>query len=378
MFLKKNWIYPLLFGIIGAFLGLLIRYAFTGATVIFSIKNILQAHSHVILLGFLFNALLIMIWINFTRAIDRISYFLFVALQVCVAMMMVAFIYQGYAFFSILFSTIHLWISYILLIRLWKRLDGSNETILLVKIGIFFHFLSSLGPYALGILMALNMKGSPWYQQAVFFYLHFQFLGIYFVWMLALLVKKVKLNLNIKQILIIVIGLIFLYAHSLDYSFNHWLIQFFGGFGSLLIFAVLLRFWSSFKNFDKTIRYIYYLMLIVALINVAGSFPYFANLAINNRFILIAWLHFLFLGLYIPFIWVFINKKIHIGLWLFYVVSVLASELFLIFPGYSSNWFSVSINDLLFFSYLGVFLSLTTVHINLISNLNNEIILDRE
>lgn len=371
---KKFWIYPLIFGVIGAFLGFLIRYAFTGASFTISFKNILQAHSHVMLLGFLFNALLVLIWINFTKVMDKISYMLFIALQVCIALMTIAFIYQGYAFFSILFSTLHLWISYVLLIRLWKRLEGNKEIILFVKIGIIFHFLSSLGPYALGILMALDLKGSPWYQQAIFFYLHFQFLGVYFAWILALLIKKTKLKINKKQVLIITAGLIFLYTHSLDYSFDHWLIHFFGGLGSMLVFAVLLRFWSSFLNMDKHIRSIYYLILVVALINIAGSFPYFADLAVNNRFILIAWLHFLFLGLYIPFIWVFINKKINLGLWLFYIFSVIASELLLVFPEFFSNWFSVSINDLLFFAYLGVFLSLTTVHIILLTKSKSEIV----
>ena len=179
MFPKKLWIFPLMFGVIGSLIGLILRYAYTGG-ISFSInfKHILHAHSHVMLLGFLFNSLFIFIWMNFAKIMDKVSYRYYFAMQVSMALMIVAFILQGYAFYSILFSTLHLWISYILLVRLWRRLEGKKEIVLLVKVGIVFHFLSSLGPYALGPLMVLELKNSPWYQQAIFFYLHFQFLGV--------------------------------------------------------------------------------------------------------------------------------------------------------------------------------------------------------
>ncbi len=365
---KKLWIFPLLFGIIGTFIGLLLRYAFTGAISTFPFKNVLHAHSHVMLLGFLFNALLILVWINFIRTIDKISFWYYVAMQVCMALMIVAFILQGYAFYSILFSTLYLWISYILLIRLWKRLEGENFILLLVKSGIVFYFLSSLGPYTLGPLMVLDKRDTPWFQQAIFFYLHFQFLGVYFTWLLALLFEKAKLTISKKQVIAIILSLIFLYAHSLEYSFDHWLIQFFGGLGSLLLFAVLLMFWSSFINLNKSLKNIYYLTLIVAVINIVGTFPYIAEHIVNNRFVLIAWLHLLFLGLYVPFIWVLFKKRIHSLLWILYGFTVFLSEFFLVFPGLFSKWFSVSIMDLLFLSYLGLFISLSIIHVIFLFN----------
>ena len=162
MFPKKLWIFPLMFGVIGSLIGLILRYAYTGG-ISFSInfKHILHAHSHVMLLGFLFNSLFIFIWMNFAKIMDKVSYRYYFAMQVSMALMIVAFILQGYAFYSILFSTLHLWISYILLVRLWKRLEGKKEVLSLVKVGIVFHFLSSLGPYALGPLMVLELKNSP-------------------------------------------------------------------------------------------------------------------------------------------------------------------------------------------------------------------------
>lgn len=362
MLAKKLWLFPLLFGLIGSFLGLILRYAYTGNLVDFSFKFFLHAHSHVMLLGFLFNALLTLVWINFTSSIDKISYRYYIALQVCMALMVVAFLLQGYAFYSILFSTLHLWISYILLIRLWKRLEGNKDLILLLKLGIVFHFLSSLGPYSLGPLMVLNLKNSPWYQQAVFFYLHFQFFGVFFTWLLALLIKKAKIKISQEWVLTFVISLVLLYAHSLDYSFNNWLIYFFGGLGSLILFFNLIMLWSQFDELNSSVRYLYYIILIVAVINIIGSIPFMAELVVDNHFILIAWLHFLFLGLFVPFVWVFINKKIHSVLWIFYGITIFLSELFLVFSNTFSSLISISIMDLLFFTYLGVFLSIFIIH----------------
>jgi len=112
------WFYPILFGLLGAIIGLVLRYAFTGSLSGFPFKNVLHSHSHVMLLGFLFNALIVLLWTRFTDGIDLKSYRLYLALQVCVSILLIAFILQGYAFVTILFSTIHLWISYVLLIRL--------------------------------------------------------------------------------------------------------------------------------------------------------------------------------------------------------------------------------------------------------------------
>ena len=364
MFPKKLWTFPLLFGIIGALIGLVLRYAYTGGiTIPFNFKNTLHAHSHVMLLGFLFNALLVFVWVNFTIVMDKISYRYYIAMQFCMALMVVAFILQGYALYSILFSTLHLWISYILLVRLWKRLNGEKEILLLVKVGIVFHFLSSLGPYALGPLMVLDLNNSPWYRQAVFFYLHFQFLGVYFIWMFALLAKKVKLKIHKKMMIGISTSLVFLYAHTLDYSFDHWAIQLFGGMGSVLLFVLLLKFRFSFTASSIGIRNIYYIVLVVALFNIAGTFPMIAELVVNNRFILIAWLHFLFLGLYVPFIWVFTDKKIHLWIWIVYLISVIITELVLLFSSLSLKYTPISIMDLLFYSYLLLFISLSLIHI---------------
>jgi len=280
---------------------------------------------------------------------------------------------QGYALYSIVFSTLHLILSYIVLIRLWKQLTKNNSIHQFVKLGIIFHFISSIGPYMLGPLMVLEMQESPWYQQAIFFYLHFQYFGVFFVWMLVVLLQKANVTLTKNQVVIVALSLVFLFAHSLDYSFNHWLIQVFGSLGSIGLLTILLSFKNNFKNAENQYKYLYYIVLFIGFINIIGSIPSIANVVVENRFLLIAWLHLLFLGMYIPFIWIHLTRKIHPLVWLLYGFAVLSSEVLLVFPTLLAQWFSISVMWLLFIAYLGVSLCIVYVHIKVLFEAKKEL-----
>jgi len=360
---KHLWSFPLIFGFLGGVIGLVLRYAFTGSIANFPFKFVLHSHSHIMLLGFVFNALILLLFTRFTNGIDKTSYLLYLALQVCVAILLVGFIIQGYALVTITFSTLHLWISYWLVIRLWKRLIGEKSTLTLIKVGIIFHFISSIGPYALGPLMAMKMQSSPWYQQAIFFYLHFQYFGSFFLWMLAILFQKTTITLSKKQILSIVIALILLYAHSLKYSFTHVAIQITGGIGAGILIAALFKLKNSFLHQKLQYQLLFWGLFSIGILNGLGSIPYFSNMVITNRFMLIAWLHLLFLGMYLPFIWIELQQKILKEVWILYLFFLLISELFLVFPAFFSNLFSTSIMWLLFIAYLGVVLCISIVHL---------------
>ncbi len=358
----KELRYPLLFGVLGALLGLWMRYFFTGGQLPLNFNFILHAHSHLMMLGFIFNALLLLVWQNFTSGFDLLSKRYFIALQVFVLLMMIAFLYQGYGFYSILFSTFHLWTSYIILIRLWKRLEGNRKLLIMIKAGIIFHFLSSLGPYILGPLSVMGLKSSPWYQQAVFFYLHFQFLGIYFIWLLSLFFKRTNIIPEIKQIKIITVSLILLYVHSLDFSFDHPALNLIGGLASALLFMVYITFYVKFREQAFQYRFFYFVLLMVFVLNILGSFPYFSDLVVKHRMILIAWLHFLFLGVFAPFIWMMRSIRLNGNYFVPYAIFFTLTEFLLIYGTFYTGIFGVSVMQALFYTYLGVFLSFLTIH----------------
>lgn len=360
---KHLWSFPLIFGFLGAVIGVVLRYAFTGSISGFPFKFVLHSHSHIMLLGFVFNALIVLLFTRFTSGIDKTSYYLYLALQVCVAVLLVGFIIQGYALITIIFSTLHLLISYWLVIRLWKRLVGEKSDLLLIKTGIILHFVSSVGPYALGPLMALKMQASPWYQQAIFFYLHFQYFGSFFLWMLAVLFQKTAIKLSKNQILLIVFSLILLYAHSLKYSFSYLAIQIAGGIGAGILIIILFRLKNSFLRQKLQYQLFFGILLLIGVLNCFGSIPYFSNLVVTNRFMLVAWLHLLFLGMYLPFIWIELNKSIHKSIWISYTFFLLISELFLVSPAFFSELFLTPIMWLLFIAYFGVVLCISIVHL---------------
>lgn len=353
----------MLFGVLGAFLGLITRYLFVDNSFGYPIKFIIHSHSHVMLLGFLFNALSVFIWQHFTNGIDKLSYKIYLLMQVGVAGMLVAFIIQGYAFYSILFSTLHLWLSYVFVIRIWKRITDTSSNSRLIKIGIVFHFISSLGPYCLGPLMVFEMQESPWYQQAIFFYLHFQFFGILFLWLLATFLKNTKQSLSNTQVTLLTFSIIGLFAHSLNYSFSHWIINTIGGLSALILCYVLFSIVKHSSGFNLKQKVTFYTLILLSILYALGSLPYFASLVIDNHFTLIAWLHFLFLGLYVPFIWLQMSLKINKAIWLLYAISFIVTELILVFPDAIYKTFNTSIMWLLFFSYLAVFLCFGIIHL---------------
>lgn len=360
---NKLWFYSICFGLLGAIIGLFLRFAYTGNLGALPLKNILHSHSHIMLLGFVLNAFITLLWIHFTAAIDKKSYYIYLSLQLCVAILLVGFIIQGYAAFTIVFSTLHLWLSYSLLIRLWKRLKGNSSILYFVKIGIVLHFLASIGPYALAPLKILGLAESPWYKQAIFFYLHFQYFGSFFMWFLAILFQQTKTYVSKKYTLVILVGLILLFTHSLDYSFNSWMITLFGAIGSLLLFTVFLKISRQFKTHQKKQKNIYLLLMLVLFLNCLGSIPMLADKVATNRFMLIAWLHLLFLGFYLPFIWTQLPLKINNYLWLFYGISFAFTELILVFPTIFIELFSISIMMQLFLAYIPIVLCICTVHL---------------
>lgn len=181
--------------------------------------------------------------------------------------------------------------------------------------------------------------------------------------MLAILFQRTTVELSKKQTILIISALVLLYTHSLKYSFNHLAIQIIGGIGSIILTLFFLKLKKSFSKQKLTYQLFFGILLFIGIMNCFGSVPYFSNLVITNRFMLIAWLHLLFLGMYLPFIWMELETKPHTSTWIVYTFFLLTSEAFLVFPAFFSKLFSISIMWLLFIAYLGVVLCISIVHL---------------
>jgi len=179
--LQADQRYALGFFALAAVFGLVLR-SYPLFEIPFTYKYLVHAHSHLVLLGWVYLALQALITSQFlSHAVLKTPYRLIRwGVLVSVAGMLGTFPLMGYAPASIFFSTLFLFFTYGYLAFFLKhtphevRLRPSYVT---VRAGIWYMAASSLGPWALGAIMATLGPASIWYRMAVYFYLHFQYNG---------------------------------------------------------------------------------------------------------------------------------------------------------------------------------------------------------
>lgn len=145
---------------------------------------LLHAHSHFAFAGWVFLslALLILQAISPFKAGENKTIFIFTLISAFG--MLVSFSFQGYRTISITFSTLFILVNYVFSYKVFRlgnaALKLNPGSWLMIRSSLIFLCISSIGPFSLGPLMALGLKSSPLYRDAIFFYLHFQMNG----WML--------------------------------------------------------------------------------------------------------------------------------------------------------------------------------------------------
>ncbi len=153
--------------------------------------HLLHAHSHAAFLGWVFNAFVALALRHFVppeKTHDFRS--VFWVMQVAVLGMLLTFPFQGYAAASISFSTLHLIGGATFAWKLMRQGVAVPSARWALRWAIIFLVLSALGPVALGPLAATGMKGTPWYQFAIYCYLHFQYNGWFVFFLLAAILQR--------------------------------------------------------------------------------------------------------------------------------------------------------------------------------------------
>lgn len=199
-----SFVYFIIAGCMGAFLRL---QSFHPVASI-NYKYFLHGHSHLAFLGWVFNALFVALLYAYLPTQVKRYQALFGLLQVSVIGMLISFPLQGYAAVSITFSTLHIFLSYAFAYKFLQDIrrealiqQKHALSVVFVKWSLFFMILSSLGPFALGAIMAKGLAGTNLYQLAIYFYLHFQYDGWFsfalfglFFWILE--TSKIHFNQN--------------------------------------------------------------------------------------------------------------------------------------------------------------------------------------
>lgn len=177
-----------------AAIGTFLRMKFVFPIELLNFENTLHSHSHFAILGWLYNALYIAIVYTYVKdPVKQKKYnILFWITQVSIIGMLFTFAWQGYAAYSITFSTLHIFCSYAFIFFVLKDISSIKHETLSLKFiygALFFLFLSSLGPWGLVVVVIQGSAGTDLYKQIIYFYLHFQYNGWFIFALIGLWLK---------------------------------------------------------------------------------------------------------------------------------------------------------------------------------------------
>jgi len=344
MILKNHINLALGYFIIAALLGVLLR-SFPSIEIPVTYKFIVHTHSHIALLGWVYMGLTTLLYKLFLEKQElalkyrRIFWFT----QLTLVGMLLSFPFQGYALFSIIFSTLFLIASYWFagfFIRYVPASYKKKNSYVCVKFALWYMVLSSLGPWTLGAIMNTLGAESIWYRLSIYFYLHFQYNGWMILGLLGVFIYVLERNeIKIPKVTFnrffwwINLGIVLSFSLSTLWLKPHILLYVIGGLGAILqIMAFGILVLLGIRNKEKLFQILTplqknLLFTVAALVGIKillqllTAFPYFANLAASITDFTIGYLHWTFLGVVTIGLMLFLDyfKLLQLSRWAYYV-----------------------------------------------------------
>jgi hypothetical protein len=318
--------------VLAAIIGLLMR-SDPGSLILIPYQNLLHTHSHITFLGWVYPTLFILL-INSFLSKEQLSRFKWqlVLTHILIGGMLVSFLIQGYAFYSILFSSLFQVMNYIFIFSFLSALKKNNThpvAKIFVKIALGCLFLSTLGPWALGAVMASGAGKSTLYNVAIYFYLHFQYNG----WMLFALfalffkyaspaknsdeIKRATQFLTYMSFAIIpgyCLSLLNIFHTALNFSLAALsaVLQL-QAFYYFVRFLMLKKqqFAAEFNDWPARVMAFFILaaLAVKIFLQLLSIVPVLTDLAFNNHNIIIAYLHLTMLGIISACLFLFLNQN---------------------------------------------------------------------
>lgn len=298
----------------------------------FEQKNVLHAHSHFAFIGWISQTLMVLL-INYIKdkknniSLKKYTYLL-IANILCSYAILLTFLLKGYFSLSIIFLTISIVIGYVFTVCFYK----DTKTITLENSlkwfygALIFNFISSLGTFFLGYIMAAEKINLELYASSIYFYLHFQYNGWFIFACIGLFLSVFKLKRHTLKPLnrlyyLMFISTLFTYGLSilwLDISkIPYVIISFFAVFQLIIWLKIQNIILKNFKNeLKKQPKYLQFILIVISvclnikfLLQALLCFPSFGEMAYQNRPFIIAFLHLVLLGIVSLFLLYFIFKK---------------------------------------------------------------------
>lgn len=318
----KSWIICCFFNfLIASLMGLLMRYLYLFPLNV-NYSFLLHAHSHVAMLGWAYLMIYVLIvrfYLPKEKSNKPIYNRLFWITEFAVIGMMISFPIQGYALFSIVFSTMHILLSYVFCWQIWK--DGfedktSDHKLLLVA--VLFMVFSTFGVWCLGPAVSMLGKQSAFYQIAIQFFLHFQFNGWFLFAVLALFLKQFedKIEKNSFKIFftLLIVATFLTVAFPVSWYLENSLLRWINSIGVILQLVAFIYFYKMLKpkiewfktNLDPISKAVYSLALCSLFLKISIQLlvliPDLAKVSHQIRGFIIGFIHLTTLGVITGFL----------------------------------------------------------------------------
>lgn len=360
--IKTNSSISLLYFLIATLLGIVLRF-FPVTAIAVNYRYLVHTHSHVALLGWVYLAITTLIFhLYIHKKATKKHHILFWCTQVTIVGMLLSFPVTGYAFYSILFSTLFLFCSYFFyaLFKRYHTCNTTNYSYKFINASLLFMVFSSIGPWLLGIIITTLGSNSHWYKNAIYFYLHFQYNGWFILALIGIFLKileKNKINVSKKELqqfyklmissCVLTVFLSFLWIKPPPY------IYLLAAIGSVLQVFGLLIFYKILKNSKlqlitkitpfnfQLLQFVFALLVLKIIMQLLTAIPYFAEITYQIVNFVIGYLHLTFLGIVSISLLVFLNifkaivfSKFYLKI---YLLGFVISEALIFYKGIC-NW----------------------------------------
>jgi len=304
---------PFMFLVVGGCIGLLLRWYFVSPFPWLNYPYWLHGHSHIMFLGWIFNLLTTAYIFNYSLWQKSRYRVLFWIIQGLLAGMMISFPMQGYGVISICLSVLHTFCIWIFTVWFFKDVPRgwSSHSIWCARVSLLLFALASIGPFLLGILKANGLGNSPLYYNVVYYYLHFQYNGVFIFGALSLWFKwidgkQVKLDstLSYRSCVLLLVSLFPSYFLSVLWSKPSIIFNVIGLAGASIQLVAFFYFVRLLLRVDvKATRYAgVFMFLAIAcfalkcVLQLISAHPVVAQMALEVRPFLIAYLHLVVVG----------------------------------------------------------------------------------
>lgn len=388
------WVKVALFNlVVVALLGVLLRYKIAFSWPWIQQKHLLHGHSHFAFAAWVGQMIMTLIGFSLNERNQQQVSFQFKSLlfwnSLVAFFMLFAFVYQGYGFISIFFSTWSTAINYVFCWRVWRNLNQNKSLTTgdyYIKASIIFNVLSSLGTMYLGYLMSNKINHAEMYLASVYYYLHFQYNGyfifsclglftyfleahqlqvprekIVFYLMAASLAPAYLLSIIWAKLPLYMYLILVLAAFTQLSAWFYWLLQIFRQ-------SAFIKPHVSALN-----TFLWILVALAASLKFSlqglSVLPSLSEYAFGFRPVVIAYLHLVLLGVVTLFLlgyalnkgYIVLNNWLPIGLFIF-ILGILLNELILMLQGMSFlNLVQIPFSNQLLFGVALIMMSGTMV-----------------